>query len=177
MSHSSLIGDMDRLRSQSKIFGHLSPVTFVIAAKRVYVFTHPNDIAAVFRNTTALDTNKPVAAFIVRRCEYPNDPAAVERIENLVRNKQQFFRLRMSPAKANGIVRRMIPQINHRMEELRKGKSSELDFFRWMCDTVCGGLAEAVWGPRLLNESPDFVEAMRNLDESFLKLSYGVPTG
>jgi cytochrome P450 len=61
------------------------------------------------------------------------------------------------------------------MEELRKIKLLELDFFRWLCGTVSGGLAEAVWGPRLLNESPDFVEAMRNLDESFLKLSYGFP--
>ncbi|KAI5809223.1 cytochrome P450 [Pyronema omphalodes] len=166
-------GAFKHLLQAHKIFGPLQPVTFVVAGRRIHVFTHPSDITAVYRNKLDLSFEKTVETFFLG-CDYPSDPESISRLRTLLDSQHDMFVTHMSPTKTADIVRSMLPTMQSQIATLTKC-TEELDLFEWSYSAIATSVLTAMWGPRLLAENPGFISTLRKLDDDMLKLSAGLP--
>jgi cytochrome P450 len=166
-------GAFKHLLQAHRIFGSLQPVTFVVAGKRIHVFTHPRDITAVYRNKLDLSFEKTVETFFLG-CDYPSDPESIFRLRTLLDSQHTLFATHMSPTKTADIVRSMLPIMQSQVTKLAQ-RTEEVDLFEWSYSALTTAVLTAMWGPRLLAESPEFIPTLRKLDDDMLKLSAGLP--
>jgi hypothetical protein len=176
-------------------FGSSRPFSLLVAGKVFYIVSDPKDTGAVLRNTKTLQFDGFVDDMLHQlgmsddgvktlwatqdneEATYHNDPV-------LMTNSHDFYRDHLAPGPdMNAVGSRYLNYLDQHVDEAvlgsgetwSEGKVKDISLYTWARDFMSTAITDALFGPLLIETTPNFIETLWVFDSTFWKVIYQLP--